>query len=383
MGASRELLASLFAGEAQASAGDYAGTAGLLIEHGAKVEAEDSEGNTPLHNAALGAYRDVVEILLQHRADINAVNNAGETPCGRAGRSLGLIEKDAARQGEGKLWPSDLAERDRYRGFVEWFKGRGAVDRRKTPEKKAKRTDTSEKERDRERGPADVMKRFWPPLFTVTDVVEAEQLLANGAGVNDRDRSGWSPLHHAAADGRVEIVRFLLEHGSRADALDRGNETPLHAAAENGRPQAARLLLDAGANANARDSARYTALHELVSGRQFWDLARRRGEPDEGREYLATAKLLLARGADVSAKAEQGKTPLHLAADYGDQELAEIFLAHGANVNARSAGKGTPLHGLASGWMLWGGSLLPVDRFCSGAALGLLTRSGDVTPASL
>ena len=300
MGWSRGLSASIFAGEGQTSEGDYVGTADLLIQHGAHVDAEDLEGNTPLHNAAVEAHRDVAEQLIEHGADINAVNKAGETPCGRIGRVLDSIEEEATKEGEGKLWPFELAERDRYKAFVEWFKGRGAVDRRKSPAKKAKSSHISEVGGVQECDPDDIMRRSWPPLFKAADVSEAKRLLANGADVNRRNRHGESPLHQAAADGRVDIIRLLLQHGARVDALDGLNNTPLHAAAENGRPQAARLLLEAGAKPNARASSRQTPLHELVSGRQFWELAERSGKPDEGRKYIATAKLLVDHGANVS-----------------------------------------------------------------------------------
>ena len=384
MGWSRGLSASIFAGEGQASEGEYVGTADLLIRHGARVDARDLEGNTPLHNAAVEAHRDIAELLIEHGVDMNAVNRAGETPCGRIARVLDLIEKDVAKAGEGKVWPSQLAERDRYKTFVEWFKGRGAIDRRKTPEKNARRETKSEKSGVRKYDANDIMKRSWPPLFRAADVSEAKRLLAGGADVNERNRNGASPLHQAATDGRVEIIRLLLQHGARHDALDGLNNTPLHAAAENGRTQAALLLLEAGAKPNARAVGRQTPLHTLVSRRQFWELARRSGEPDEGREYIATAKVLLDHEANLSSAAEQGKTPLHLAAQYGDKELAEIFLADGAEVNARSDSNGTPLHAVASGWMLWDtfptNAALAAQRYRETAAL-LLAHGADVNAA--
>ncbi len=53
----------------------------LLIEHGADVNARNSEdGSTVLHGAAAGGYLDVAELLLEHGADLHARDFDGETP---------------------------------------------------------------------------------------------------------------------------------------------------------------------------------------------------------------------------------------------------------------------------------------------------------------
>ena len=54
----------------------------LLLEHGARLDATDPQGNTPLHRTCLCANppsRDKVELLLDHGADINARDNEGRT----------------------------------------------------------------------------------------------------------------------------------------------------------------------------------------------------------------------------------------------------------------------------------------------------------------
>lgn len=65
----------------------------LLIERGGAVDAEDEEGNTPLHDVAhCGDYSSdadfdpegVIEILLAHGAYIDDVNEDGETALHRA-----------------------------------------------------------------------------------------------------------------------------------------------------------------------------------------------------------------------------------------------------------------------------------------------------------
>ena len=62
---------------------------------------------------------------------------------------------------------------------------------------------------------------------------------------------------------------------------------------------------------------------------------------------IEAVKQHLADGADVNEKARDGTTPLHNAAVYGHNEVAELLIANGASVNAiivsgRNQGK-TPL----------------------------------------
>ena len=42
---------------------------------------------------------------------------------------------------------------------------------------------------------------------------------------------GYTPLHEAAKEGRIDVVRLLLENGANANAEANGQYTPLHIAA--------------------------------------------------------------------------------------------------------------------------------------------------------
>ena len=66
-----------------------------------------------------------------------------------------------------------------------------------------------------------------------------------------------------------------------------------------------------------------------------------------GREDLAD--LLIAAGANVEARNELDERPLHASATYGHPTVAKLLLARGADVNARGQGGKTPLHAAACG----------------------------------
>jgi uncharacterized protein len=51
-------------------------------------------------------------------------------------------------------------------------------------------------------------------------------LLGAGADPNGRGEGGFTPLHSAAQNGDVELVRLLLEHGADASATASDSRTP-------------------------------------------------------------------------------------------------------------------------------------------------------------
>ena len=76
-----------------------------------------------------------------------------------------------------------------------------------------------------------------------------------------------------------------------------------------------------------------TPLHEIAS----WDLP----------EAAEVVKELLAAGADVNARDDGDRTPLHRATHCGNTEAVKLLLANGANANATGANGYTLLHNAA------------------------------------
>jgi ankyrin repeat protein len=87
-----------------------------------------------------------------------------------------------------------------------------------------------------------------------------KRLLAAGATVNDKDSFSTMPLYYAAAHGRGEVVRFLLDNGADIEARRKDGLTALMTAAYSGHQEIVELLIERGANINARDNAGLTVL---------------------------------------------------------------------------------------------------------------------------
>ena len=59
--------------------------------------------------------------------------------------------------------------------------------------------------------------------------------------------------------------------------------------------------------------------------------------------YREAAEILIAHGAEVNIKKNDGQTPLHCAAYFDRANVIELLIASGADIHAQSNG-GTPLH---------------------------------------
>src|SRR5690606_18602473 len=99
----------------------------------------------------------------------------------------------------------------------------------------------------------------------------------NGADLNARLGSGFTPLFFAVRSGHIAAAKALLEAGAdvnqqieisqRVSRGPRAGSTPLHLAAANGHFDLAAMLLDAGADPNAAEPG-YAVLHEMAQVHQ-------------------------------------------------------------------------------------------------------------------
>ena len=178
-----------------------------------------------------------------------------------------------------------------------------------------------------------------------------ERLLAAGADANLGLGSGETLLMRCAHTGDPRAVRALVAHGADVDAAEpaRG-QTALMWAVANLQPAAVRVLLAHGAAVDARTRPvrqfRGTGERSTTSpqGASWFDaggftpllFAARHGD-------IASARALLAAGADVDDRAADGNSALVVAAMSGHERLGEFLLAEGADPDAAGAGY-TALH---------------------------------------
>eukprot|EP01012_Entosiphon_sulcatum_P021493 TRINITY_DN2630_c0_g1_i1.p1 TRINITY_DN2630_c0_g1~~TRINITY_DN2630_c0_g1_i1.p1 ORF type:complete len:588 (-),score=126.87 TRINITY_DN2630_c0_g1_i1:60-1784(-) len=139
-------------------------------------------------------------------------------------------------------------------------------------------------------------------------------LLEHKANADDPDEGGSTSLMLAAQEGHLEIVQSLLDHGATVDFADIGGGTALIRACEGGHSEVAKLLIDRGADVNKRGI--------WVGGTPlYW--ATISGDSE-------LVQYLLDHGADPNIRTNDGKSPLGLAVEFGNDELANLLRSKGA-----------------------------------------------------
>lgn len=165
-----------------------------------------------------------------------------------------------------------------------------------------------------------------------------------------RDNSGRVPLHCAASNGKLDMVKYFIdEEKVDVNIKDNGYWTPLHWASWGGHLDVAKYLVDKRANINAKDKGSKIPLNVAIDQKHN-DVVKylEQAQLDLNKELLIAAKGgdlnkvidLISKGANVNVKDNNDDTPLHLAVGYLD--VVKYLISKGANINAKcKAGKTT------------------------------------------
>jgi ankyrin repeat protein len=174
------------------------------------------------------------------------------------------------------------------------------------------------------------------------DLESADLLIRAGANVNATNDLGATPLWTASQNGSEAMVKRLLAAGANPNHALLAGETPLMVAARSGSTVVVEHLLARGANPNAHGSRGQTAL--------MWAVAQ---------QHPGVVKVLLAHGVDIHARSNRvsmvqavtphgylpynrdipfgSETALLFAARVGDLASAKLLVAAGANVDDADA----------------------------------------------
>jgi uncharacterized protein len=208
-----------------------------LLEKDPKlVDSVDSNGNTPLHEAALHGNVEAAAALIAAGANVNAKDNYGPFL-------------------PGDLW--QIFSSNNHQDPVILLNSKG-------PDAK-------------------YMKNGYTPLdlaiFSVRHKQMVQLLVSHGANVNAQAASGATPLFWAVLRDQKDDAAFLIAHGANVNLPDAYGDTILDCALHLQFGSMIKLLVDHGADVNALDQSQHRPLtYALQMDDQNWaDYLRKHG----------------------------------------------------------------------------------------------------------
>jgi ankyrin repeat protein len=281
-------------------------------------------GRTALHMAATRANQAVAGALLAAGANINAADENGRTPLdyvdeSRNAQFAAWFKSQGAQPGVPKQKPADTAAGENDEGKPPIFM---AVDRGDIAALKSAIA-ASPKLLDQ------VNDLGMTPLMTAVEegwIEGAEVLVASGADIKLKTRSGRNLVYIAAETGRLPVVKWAAGKGLSIEDPDSGGTTPvIRAAGRN--IECVQWFLENGASIDARGKSGDTPMSQAIS-----------------RDRLDVFKFLVAKGADLRVVDSSEATLLLLSARKKSPEFARLLIEKGADINARDKRGLTPLH---------------------------------------
>lgn len=273
-----------------------------LLEAGAQVDIPTGGelGGTPLMWACAQEDAQAAALLIQHEANINAIDRQGDPVINWAAyyghpKVLALlVSKNIdlsvhSKHGDAadvllRLWHTDT--------LLQIF--RGTTLHQAIPQE----------------------TEAYFELAAKQDLSSLEQRLLESQLPNQKDGFGSTLLHHAAMNGRLDLLEILLRHQAELNILNRVGQTPLCLAASKGHASIIEKLLEAGADPNYTDT--------------LYQLTPLIGSAVSGDANIAQA--LLQAGAHLDHQETVNETTaLHWAIFRQNEAAAQYLLEQGAN----------------------------------------------------
>jgi quinoprotein dehydrogenase-associated probable ABC transporter substrate-binding protein len=201
----------------------------LLDKKHAAIDAQDPQGETPLHHALVRRSEPMIKLLLDHGASVSATDRDGWSPLmtaawaddGAAVRLLVAHKGDPSFVGPGNLTPLAIA--------LEYGKDAAAVA-------------LVESGADYKKPMGDA--GYTPLMLAIAGHSDAaaRALITKGADVNASNAGGVTALMIAAAEGQTALVQLLVHSGANLAAQNERGDTALSIARAKGHLAVIKLL---------------------------------------------------------------------------------------------------------------------------------------------
>jgi ankyrin repeat protein len=144
-------------------------------------------------------------------------------------------------------------------------------------------------------------------------------MIDNGMQPDTQGPKGWTALRMAAVKNRYDVALELLRRGACVDAINYKGETALMMISHYDHYEIASLLLFFGADPNLENCFGYTALMIATS---------------YGNKRIVGAFLDSWQLSDINKTNICGESALHLAIEFGHDNIAKMLVAAGAKHSA-------------------------------------------------
>ncbi|VDD88122.1 unnamed protein product [Enterobius vermicularis] len=319
-----------------------------LLQSGKRslLTARDKDGRTALHLAVLASNDQVIDVLLDELQGLpETFDNEGRTPLhyaahrGLSGVVKKLIDAKARNVTRDKfgVTPAHYAASEGHLTVLELL---------------LQTRQNLQEVYDKDRRSC----LIWAIISGRVEIVK-HLLEKFNYDINDKDKYGYTAVHHAAHVGNTQIIKMLFKFrdGCNINSVDNNKATPLHLAAGRGLTDVVRCLITLGAIRESEDFQNRTPVFYACLGGQAHTLKVMLNELDcepqttdaLGRTalhcaafagFVACIEVLIQKSDQlIYAKDNDQLTALHVACLSGKLDCVKILLQYGAPVNTYSA----------------------------------------------
>eukprot|EP00088_Acartia_fossae_P038791 TRINITY_DN4025_c0_g1_i3.p1 TRINITY_DN4025_c0_g1~~TRINITY_DN4025_c0_g1_i3.p1 ORF type:complete len:583 (+),score=47.51 TRINITY_DN4025_c0_g1_i3:120-1751(+) len=277
----------------------------MLLDNGANPNIANNDGATALYKSMFSHNPDIVKMLLENNANTNIAINDGTTPL-----HVAVQENDTIAV-EYLLKYNASTNIQNVDGETALFTSMGLG---------IHNGDIVRMLLENDGNPNIRTNNGSTPLLGAVqhnDTIAVEYLLKYNASVNLQNNLGETALSKSMFNHNPDIVRMLLENNADPNITKKGGVTPLHIAVGENDTIAVEYLLKYHANTNMQDDVGATPLFKSMYI-QNEDIVR----------------MLLENNADPDIAAN-GFVPLHAAVQQNDEVAVEYLLLHNANPNVK------------------------------------------------